>query len=102
MSKKDIYTREEDKRFTLRIEKDLFKKVEESAHKNKRAIGREIAFILEQYFDKIDENTKSKLTEKDDEIEKEIEAYRLELEAELKGKTSSVSEDTKKIMKKNA
>lgn len=96
MSKKDIYTREEDKRFTLRIEKDLFKKVEESAHKNKRAIGREIAFILEQYFEEIDANTNSKSTEKDDAIEKELEAYRLELEAELKGKTSSVSEDIKR------
>lgn len=98
MSKKDIYTREEDKRFTLRIEKDLFKKVEESAHKNKRAIGREIAFILEQYFEKIDLNTISKHTEKNDdtEIEKELEAYRLELEAERKVKTSSVSEDTKR------
>ena len=95
MSKKDVYTREEDKRFTLRIEKDLFKKVEESAHKNKRAIGREIAFILEQYFEEIDTNTNSKSTEKDDAIEKELEAYRLELEAELKGKTSSVSEDIK-------
>ncbi len=99
MSKKDVYTREEDKRFTLRIEKDLFKKVEESAHKNKRAIGREIAFILEQYFEEIDTNTNSKSTEKDDAIEKELEAYRLELEAELKGKTSSVSED---IKRKNA
>ncbi len=96
MSKKDIYTREEDKRFTLRIEKDLFKKVEESAHKNKRAIGREIAFILEQYFEEIDANINSKSTEKDDAIEKELEAYRLELEAELKGKTSSVSEDIKR------
>ena len=32
----------------------------------------------------------------DDEIEKELEAYRLELEAERRVKTSSVSEDTKK------
>lgn len=96
MSKKDIYTREEDKRFTLRIEKDLFKKVEESAHKNKRAIGREIAFILEQYFEELDTNIKSKPKQIDDDIEKEIEAYRLELEAERKVKTSSVSEDTKK------
>ena len=48
---KDIYTREDDKRFTLRIEKELFEKVEEQARKNKRAIGREIAFILERYFE---------------------------------------------------
>ena len=47
----DQFTREEDKRFTLRIAKELFEKVEISAKKNKRAIGREIEFILEQYFE---------------------------------------------------
>lgn len=47
MSDKDKYTREEDRRFTLRINKDLFKKLEESARKHKRAIGREIEYILE-------------------------------------------------------
>ena len=47
----DQFTREEDKRFTLRIAKELFEKVEFSAKKNKRAIGREIEFILEQYFE---------------------------------------------------
>lgn len=47
MSEKDKYTREEDKRFTLRINKELFAKLEESARKHKRAIGREIEYILE-------------------------------------------------------
>ncbi|HDD0321352.1 TPA: Arc family DNA-binding protein [Staphylococcus aureus] len=47
----DKFTRDEDKRFTLRIDKNLFQKVEQSAKKNKRAIGREIEFILEQYFE---------------------------------------------------
>lgn len=51
MSSKDTYTRESDKRFTLRIDNNLFKRVEQSAKKNKRAIGREIEFILEQYFE---------------------------------------------------
>lgn len=46
----DRYTREEDKRFTLRINKELFEIIETSAKKNKRAIGREIEFILEQHF----------------------------------------------------
>lgn len=50
MTKSNNFTREEDKRFTLRINKDLFKLVEESAKKNKRAIGREIEFILEQHY----------------------------------------------------
>lgn len=50
MVKEDKYTREEDKRFTLRIDKQLFTLVENSAKENKRAVGREIEFILEQYF----------------------------------------------------
>ncbi|MCZ8510481.1 hypothetical protein [Clostridioides difficile] len=50
MSNKDIYTREEDKRFTLRINKLLFEKIEQLAQKDKRSIGREIEFILEKYF----------------------------------------------------
>lgn len=50
MTKEDTYTREEDKRFTLRIDKHLFAIVEKSAKENKRAVGREIEFILEQYF----------------------------------------------------
>lgn len=50
MPESDKFTREEDKRFTLRIDKQLFDLVEKSAKENKRAIGREIEFILEQYF----------------------------------------------------
>lgn len=50
MTKLDKFTREEDKRFTLRIDKQLFDIVEKSAKENKRAVGREIEFILEQYF----------------------------------------------------
>lgn len=49
MTAKDKYTREADKRFTLRIEKELFQRIEMSARANKRSIGREIEFILEQY-----------------------------------------------------
>lgn len=49
MSEKDTYTREGDKRFTLRIENELFKKIELVARKDKRAIGREIEFILEDW-----------------------------------------------------
>ncbi|MGW7931847.1 hypothetical protein ACWEWU_09335 [Staphylococcus xylosus] len=50
MTSSDNYTRETDKRFTLRINKELFSMIEESAKKNKRAVGREIEFILEQYY----------------------------------------------------
>lgn len=44
----DKYTREGDKRFTLRIEKKLFEDLTLIAKKNKRAIGRQIEFFLEQ------------------------------------------------------
>lgn len=40
-------------------------------------------------------SNKKEITNYDDKIEKGLESYRLELEAELKGKTSSVSEDIK-------
>lgn len=45
----DNYTRDEDKRFTLRINKIVFQLVEQSAKKNKRSIAKEIEFILESY-----------------------------------------------------
>lgn len=54
MSDTDTYTRETDKRFTLRIDKELFQKIEAHAKKDKRAVGREIEFILAQYFENID------------------------------------------------
>ena len=50
MKSNDPYTRESDKRFTLRIDNELFRLVEQSAKKNKRVVGREIEFILEQHF----------------------------------------------------
>ena len=49
MSNNDKFTRENDKRFTLRIDKELFAQIEKSAKKNKRAIGREIEYALELY-----------------------------------------------------
>ena len=49
MSNNDKFTRENDKRFTLRIDKELFAQIEISAKKNKRAIGREIEYALELY-----------------------------------------------------
>lgn len=50
MPEKDKYTKETDKRFTLRINQELFSTLEESAKKDKRSIGKQIEFILEQYF----------------------------------------------------
>lgn len=51
MSENDKYTRDEDKRFTLRIEKGLFQRIEDAARAHKRSIGREIEYLLEQYLD---------------------------------------------------
>lgn len=54
----DKYTREGDKRFTLRIEKELFEELTIIAKKNKRAIGRQIEFFLEQAVEQEKENYK--------------------------------------------
>lgn len=39
----------EEKRFTLRIDGELFEKVKSQAEKNKRSIAKEIEYLLEQY-----------------------------------------------------
>jgi hypothetical protein len=46
---KDIYTNEEDSRFTLRISTTLLEKIKERAKNNKRSTAKEIEFILEEY-----------------------------------------------------
>lgn len=40
------------KRFTLRIETDLFEKIKQKAKENKRAIGAEITFRLSKMIEK--------------------------------------------------
>lgn len=45
----DKYTREDDKRFTLRINNDIFNQITELAKINKRSVGRQIEWILEFY-----------------------------------------------------
>ena len=50
MSNKDPYTKESDSRFTLRIPSALLDKVKEEALKNKRSTGKQIEFILEEWF----------------------------------------------------
>lgn len=47
MEKDNKYTREGDRRFTLRIEQSLFEKIEASARACKRSIGRQIEYILD-------------------------------------------------------
>lgn len=46
----DIYTNDLDRRFTLRMRKDLFEVVKLFAQVNKRAIGKEIEYALGQYY----------------------------------------------------
>lgn len=50
MPKKD-----KEKRFTLRIDHDLFEKVKNSADKNKRSISKEIEYILSQKLENYDD-----------------------------------------------
>lgn len=51
MSEKDQFTRETDKRFTLRIDKELFERIEKCAHINRRSIGKEIETAIAMYLD---------------------------------------------------
>ena len=47
----DNFTKEEDKRFTLRINKHIFKMVEDEAKQERRSVGRQIEVILAKHFD---------------------------------------------------
>jgi hypothetical protein len=46
---KGVTNMSDQKRFTLRMDSDLFKQIEERASENKRSIAKEIEFLLEQY-----------------------------------------------------
>jgi hypothetical protein len=50
---------EEDKRFTLRLDKQLFNKVAQQAKENSRSVGREIEHTLKQHINH-QENKKTK------------------------------------------
>ena len=49
-SPNDPYTKEEDTRFTMRINTELLDKIKLQAQNNKRSTAKEIEFILEKYF----------------------------------------------------
>lgn len=53
MSAKDPYTRDDQTRFTMRINSELLERIKEQAVHNKRSAAKEIEFILEQYFEGI-------------------------------------------------
>lgn len=50
MSNKDPYTRDDQTRFTMRINTALMDKIKKLAVQNKRSAAKEIEFILESYF----------------------------------------------------
>lgn len=46
----------EQKRFTLRMDQELFNTIKERAEKNKRSIAKEIEHLLETYLKEIDKD----------------------------------------------
>lgn len=53
MKKKDPYTRDDQTRFTMRIDSVLLERIKVEAEKNKRSTAKEIEFILEQYVESL-------------------------------------------------
>ncbi len=49
MKNNDPFTRDDQTRFTMRINSDLLEKIKIEAEKNKRSTAKQIEFILEQY-----------------------------------------------------
>ena len=49
MKNHDPFTRDDQTRFTMRINSDLLEKIKIEAEKNKRSTAKQIEFILEQY-----------------------------------------------------
>lgn len=49
MKKNDPFTRDDQTRFTMRINSELLEKIKVEAEKNKRSTAKQIEFILEQY-----------------------------------------------------
>ena len=49
MKNYDPFTRDDQTRFTMRINSELLEKIKIEAEKNKRSTAKQIEFILEQY-----------------------------------------------------
>ena len=49
MKNRDPFTRDDQTRFTMRINSDLLEKIKVEAEKSKRSTAKQIEFILEQY-----------------------------------------------------
>ena len=53
MSRSDPYTRDDQTRFTMRIDTAVLDRLKAEAEKNKRSTAKEIEFILEQYLESL-------------------------------------------------
>ena len=51
MKNRDPFTRDDQTRFTMRINSDLLEKIKVEAEKSKRSTAKQIEFILEQYME---------------------------------------------------
>ncbi|AGR47581.2 putative Arc-like DNA binding domain [Brevibacillus phage Osiris] len=51
-----------EKRFTLRMDADLFERIKEQAEKNKRSVAKEIEFLIEKHLEEV-ESIKIKIDE---------------------------------------
>lgn len=49
MKRNDPYTRDDQTRFTMRINTELLEKIRADAEKNKRSTAKQIEYVLEQY-----------------------------------------------------
>jgi hypothetical protein len=49
MKNNDPFTRDDQTRFTMRINSELLEKIKAEAEKSKRSTAKQIEFILEQY-----------------------------------------------------
>ena len=49
------FTREDQTRFTMRINRELLEQIKAEAEKNKRSAAKEIEYILEQYIKRLSE-----------------------------------------------
>ena len=51
MKNNDSFTRDDQTRFTMRINSELLEKIKAEAEKSKRSTAKQIEFILEQYIE---------------------------------------------------
>ena len=56
MKDHDPFTRDDQTRFTMRINSELLDRIKQEAEKNKCSAAKQIEFILEQYLNTLTEN----------------------------------------------